>query len=302
MSQRLPPLNALRAFEAAARLGSFARAATELNVTATAISQQVRTLEQYLDIALFERRPAGLLLTDLGRSLLPELTSGFERLRIASELARAGQHAGPLTLTMLPALATGWLLPRWPDFQRRHPRIELVLRTDRHLVDFRRHAVDLAIRFAAAGTPGLRAVPLLHEDLFPVASPALVEGRAPPRTLADLATWPLLHDLDAEPNQPWMSWYAWFDRAGIALPSSTTVAMRFTDSSVMLDAASRGQGVMLGRSHFVAESLRRGALVRLTPDEWRAEWRYWLTAPAAHFNRPRVRAFVTWARQQATAG
>jgi LysR family glycine cleavage system transcriptional activator len=309
MPRRLPPLNALRAFEAAARLGSFTTAAGELHVTSAAVSQHVKGLERYLGVTLFERRPAGLLLTDLGRTLLPELTSGFDRLAAASERARQGELAGPLTVTTLPAFATGWLLPRWPDFERAHPRIELVLRTDAALLDFRRQQVDMAIRFGPTPPPGLRSVVLLHEDVFPVASPALVERLARkrgtrtqvPRDVAGLAGWPLLHDIDGGPAQPWLSWDAWFERAGSHAHGNNT-GMHFSDSSVLRDAAVQGLGVALGRAPHIGGQLARGELLRLTDAHWRAGWHYRLAAPAAHWQRPRVRAFAAWLRERAATG
>ncbi len=308
MPRRLPPLNALRAFESAARLGSFTAAARELLVTAAAVSQQVKGLEHYLGISLFERRPAGLLLTDLGRSLLPELTRGFDQLAGAADRARQGELAGPLTVTTLPAFATGWLLPRWPDFARSQPRIELVLRTDRALLDFRREQVDLAIRFGPAPSPGLRNLPLIGEDVFPVASPQLVDRisrsqgarGAPPREVAELAAWPLLHDVDGGPAQPWLSWDAWFERAGTS-PGRLVAGMRFTDSSVLRDAAVQGLGVALGRRPHIGGQLARGELLRLTDAHWRAGWHYRAAAPSAHWQRPRVRAFIAWLQAQARA-
>ena len=308
MPRRLPPLNALRAFEAAARLGSFATAAGELHVTSAAVSQQVKGLERYLGVTLFERRPAGLLLTDLGRTLLPELTHGFDRLAAASDRARQGELAGPLTITTLPAFATGWLLPRWPEFERAYPRIELVLRTDAALLDFRRQQVDLAIRFGPTPPPGLRSVALLHEDVFPVASPGLVERLARshgpraalPRDVAALAGWPLLHDVDGGPAQPWLSWAAWFERAACHAPASVA-GMHFSDSSVLRDAAVQGLGVALGRAPHIGGHLARGELLRLTDAHWRAGWHYRLAAPAAHWQRPRVRAFAAWLRERAGA-
>ena len=144
MARRLPPLNALRAFEASARLGSFVAAAAELHVSAAAVSQHVRRLERYLDVALFRRLARGLVLTEEGRAYWPELATGFALLGESTARLRAQQAGGVLTLTMLAAFASGWLLPRLHRFRERAPRIEVVLRTSRALVDFRREDVDLA--------------------------------------------------------------------------------------------------------------------------------------------------------------
>jgi LysR family glycine cleavage system transcriptional activator len=301
MRRRLPPLNALRAFEASARLGSFVAAAAELRVSAAAVSQQVRRLERYLDGPLFQRLARGLVLTEQGRDWLPELSAGFALLGDSTARLRAKHAGGVLTVTALSAFANGWLLPRLHRFRERAPRIDIVLRTGRTLVDFRREDVDLAIRFAPAPGRGLHGELLVSEVLFPVASPQLLGGRRAPDTLAALATYPLLHDIDAHPEQPWMSWRAWFARAGLnAAPAGR--GLQFTDSIVMLGAAVAGLGIALGRSHHVAPQLARGQLIRVTQESWLAEWSYFLVAPAAHFKRPAVRAFVDWALEEARGG
>jgi LysR family glycine cleavage system transcriptional activator len=299
MPRRLPPLNSLRAFEAAARLGSFTAASRELRVTSSAISQQVLVLERYLGARLFKRLPRGLVLTATGRTYLPELTSGFDGLAEATRRLRAGVVGGLLTVTTLPAFATGWLLPRLHRFRERYPRIELVLRTDRVVLDFRRDDIDLAIRFTGtSSTADLRAIPLLEEELFPVASPSLVSSARLPLRIADLADLPLLHDTDAGPSQPWLGWRGWFARDGLDV-SPTLRGMRFSDSIVMISAAIAGLGVAIGRSPHIEGHLARGQLVRLTSTSWKAEWAYHLVGPAATFARPNARAFVEWAQAEA---
>jgi LysR family glycine cleavage system transcriptional activator len=298
MVRRLPPLNALRAFEASARLGSFVAAAAELHVSAAAVSQLVRRLERYLDVALFQRLPRGLVLTDEGREYLPDLTAGFGLLGESTARLRSQRTGGVLTLTMLAAFANGWLLPRLDRFRERAPRIEVVLRTSRTLADFKREDVDVAIRFGPAPGRGLHGELLCGEELFPVASPKLFGTGRTPDTLAALAQYPLLHDIDAHPEQPWMSWPAWFERAGLD-SSPARRGMQFTDSIVLIGAAVAGLGVALGRGPHIAPLIARGQLVRVTQESWRAPWSYFLVAPPAHFRRPVVRAFVDWALAEA---
>jgi len=300
MRRRLPPLNALRAFEAAARLGSFAAAGQELRVTDSAVSQQVRTLERYLGTRLFKRLPRGLLLTELGGTYLPVLTAGFDRLSEATLRLRASGVAGLLTIATLPAFASGWLLPRLSRFSERHPRVDLLLKTARTLADFRREDIDVAIRFGTGTGTDLKIVPLLDEEVFPVASPTLVSHTRLPLEVADLCDLPLLHDVDANPRQDWMSWRAWFERAGVDARASLR-GLQFTDSIVLLSAAVAGLGVALGRSPQIEDLLARGQLVRLTRESWRAAWSYRLVAPQAHFARPNVRAFVDWVMDEARA-
>jgi LysR family transcriptional regulator, glycine cleavage system transcriptional activator len=298
MARQLPPLNALRAFEASARLGSFVAAAEELHVSAAAVSQHVRRLERYLDTELFQRLARGLVLTEEGRDYLPELSAGFALLGESTARLRTQRAGGVLTLTALAAFANGWLLPRLHRFRERAPRIELVLRTSRTLVDFRREDVDLAIRFAPGPGRGLHGEALCGEELFPVASPRLFGGGRTPDTLAALAHYPLLHDVDAHPDQPWMSWRGWFERAGLDTEPAAR-GMQFTDSIVLLGAAVAGLGIALGRAPHVEPLLARGQLVRVTQDSWRAPWSYFFVAPQAHFRRPVVRAFVDWALGEA---
>ena len=298
MARRLPPLNALRAFEAAARLGSFPAAAAELRVTDSAVSQQVRTLERYLGTRLFKRLPRGLLLTELGGTYLPVLTAGFDQLSEATLRLRTGGVSGVLTVAALPAFASGWLLPRLGRFRERYPRIDLLLKTSRALADFRREDVDLAIRFGAAGASGTRSIFLLGETVFPVASPTLFASSLAPMQVADLRNLPLLHDVDALPEQPWMSWPGWFERAGVESTGALR-GLKFTDSIVLLGAAVAGLGLALGRSPHIEGLLSRGQLVRVTQDSWRASWSYRLVAPPANFSRPNVRAFVDWILEEA---
>lgn len=296
--RRLPPLNALRAFEASARLGSFVAAAAELSVSSAAVSQQVRRLEQYLDAELFQRLPHGLVLTDQGRDYLPELSAGFDLLRESTSRLRSRSTGGALTITTLAAFANGWLLPRLHRFRERAPRVQLMLHTSRQLSDFRRDAIDLAIRFAPAPGRGLHGELLCREEVFPVASPRLFRGGSPPGTLAQLADYPLLHDVDAHPDQDWLNWRAWFERAGLA-PSAASRGLQFTDSIVLIGAAVAGLGVALGRGPQVAPLLAGGQLVRLTQESWIAPWSYYAVAPPAHFRRPAVKAFVEWLQEEA---
>ncbi|HKZ72827.1 MAG TPA: LysR substrate-binding domain-containing protein, partial [Steroidobacteraceae bacterium] len=190
--------------------------------------------------------------------------------------------------------------PRLARFRERFPRIDLVLKTSRYLADFRREDIDLAIRFGPAEQRELRAVRLMGELVYPVASPSLVSAARVPLPVEALADWPLLHDVDA-PGQRWMNWRAWLERAGVD-PSRATRGLQFTDSVVIIAAATAGLGIALGRSPHVDDLLARGQLVRLTREEWQADWAYHLVAPAPHFSRPNVRAFVDWASAEGAAG
>jgi len=192
-------------------------------------------------------------------------------------------YAYPLGTTLKNAKSVG----------KRYPRVDLLLKTGRALADFRREDVDVAIRFGAGASADTKSIPLLPEDVFPVASPSLVSASLIPMQVADLRTLPLLHDVDALPGQPWLSWQAWFERAGVESPTALR-GLQFTDSIVLVDAAVAGLGVALGRGPNIEGLLARGQLMRLTQDSWRAAWSYRLVAPPANFSRPNVRAFVDW--------
>ena len=300
MARRLPPLNALRAFEASARLGSFVTAAQELRVSPAAVSQQVRRLEEYLDTTLFQRLARGLVLTEQGRDYLPELSAGFDLLGESTARVRAKRADGVLALTTLASFANGWLMPRLHRFRERAPRIDVVMRTSRHLMDFRRDAIDLAIRFAPGPGRGLHGELLCNEELFPVASPQLFRGGRIPHTLASLTEYPLLHDTDGGPDQPWLGWRGWFERAGLST-ADVGRGTHFSDSVVLLAAAVAGLGIAIGRAPHVGPLLARGQLVRVTQESWMSPWSYFLVAPPAHFKRPVVRTFADWALEEARA-
>ena len=249
-------------------------------------------------MTLFQRLARGLVLTEQGRDYLPELSAGFDLLGESTARVRAKRADGVLTLTTLAAFANGWLLPRVHRFRERAPRIDLVLRTSRQLMDFRRDAIDLAIRLSPAPARGLHGEALCQEELFPVASPALFGGRRMPDTLAALAEYPLLHDTDANPEQAWLGWRGWFERAGLATTAAAR-GLQFSDSIVLIGAAVAGLGIAIGRGPHVAPMLARGQLIRVTQESWLAPWKYFLTAPPAHFRRPVVRTFVDWALEEA---
>lgn len=293
MPRRLPPLNALRAFEAAARLGGFAAAAGELGVSPAAVSGQVKALEERLGVTLFRRLAQGLVLTTAGQACLPALSEGFDRLAEAAERARGGQPSGLVTVSALPGFAAGWLVPRLSDFRALHPEIDILLRTERRTVDFAREEVDLALRFGTGSHRGLVVHHLLDEDVFPVASPALAHGPVPLKRPEDLLNHVLLHDVDAHPRQPWMHWPTWFPGFGLK-PAAAARGLHFTDAIVMTAAAIAGQGVALGRAPQIGGHLAAGRLIRLFDRVERAAWSYYVIGPPARLARPAVRAVVDW--------
>lgn len=292
MPRNLPSLNALTALEATARHGSIARAAAELHVTPATVSQHVRGLEAQLGVALLVRGARGITPTAAALGLLPTLTEALDRIDDAARRLREGSARGRIVVSALPSFAAGWLVPRLATLERVLPGVELVLRADRRLVDFDREEVDVAVRYQRAPPAPFAARRLFGELVFPVCSPALAYGPAKLESLADVLRHPLLHDLDADPHQPWLSWRKWLERAGVGLGDRRD--LHFDDSLVILAAAVAGRGVALGREPLVAEQLARGLLCRPLPDVWEAQWSYFAVAPKRAFRRPLVRAFVDW--------
>lgn len=252
MPRRLPPLSALRAFEAAARHASFKLAAEELSLTPTAISHQVRGLESQLGLKLFERGVRSVSLTPHGELLFPVLREGFDRFADAVERLRARQRP-VVTVSATPAFAARWLLPHLPGFQAGHPDVDLRLHASNTVVDLEAGAADLAVRYGHGSYPGLDARPLAADAFAPVASPRL-KLRDP----RDLARHTLIHFEWQRPDPAHPSWKLWARAARIKLDTST--GLRFTDESHAIASAIAGQGVALLSLVLVRQELAQGLL------------------------------------------
>lgn len=300
MVRRLPPLNALRAFEAAARLGSFTAAAEELAVTPAAVSHQVKGLEDYLGLPLFERLARGIRLTDAGRAYLPQLTFGFNHLARASAALSAGEARGVLTVSVLPSLLRRWLLPRLGDFRRRHPGVSLRFGMTSVYARFSEGEADIGLRYGSGEYPGLQTVRLLDEVVFPVASPSLATGPQALRQWPDMRRANLIHQFVTSVPDPWIQWRPWL--LAHDLPEvDTESGLAFDDASAAMQAAQDGLGVALGRGVLVADDVRSGRLVPLFDELRRADFAYWIVGPRASFDLPKVAVFVDWLREMAEA-
>jgi LysR family glycine cleavage system transcriptional activator len=286
MSQRLPPLNALRVFEVAARHLSFTRAAGELHVTQAAVSQQVKGLEAELGCALFRRAGRVLLLTDDGQELALAVREGLGRLAAGVERVRRRESAGPLTVTMMPSFAAKWLVPRLGQFLALHPEIELKVHTSNAVVDLRRGEADVAIRHGNGNYPGLAVSLLATEEVFPVCSPRLLEGPRALRTPADLRRHVLLRDQGVD-------WAPWLVAAGVEGADAARGPV-FLDSHLALQAAIDGQGVALGRTLIVADDLAAGRLVRPFAVAAPFPHAYWFVCTPELARTPKVQAFRAW--------
>jgi LysR family glycine cleavage system transcriptional activator len=300
MNGHLPPLSALRAFEATARLRSFGKAAAELNVTPAAISHQIHALEEDLGIRLFHRLNRAIELTASARVLLPGLSDAFAGIHASVRRLRAHNDTGTLTVTASPSIAAKWLVLRLHRFQERHPEIDVRISTSDDVVDLTRGDFDLAIRYGTGRYPGLAVELLMQNEVFPACSPQLLENGPPLRTPEDLRHHALIHDqaVDRDPLAP--TWAMWLKAAGVAgVPASA--GLTFSVGYMALDAAIAGHGVVLAYSTIAAADLAAGRLVRLfslaLPDLFAY---YVVTAPGA-LERPKVRAFRDWLRQEADA-
>jgi len=298
MNGHMPPLSALRAFEAAARLMSFSKAADELNVTPAAISHQIHALEQDLGVGLFRRLNRSVELTASARVLLPGLSDAFAGIQAAVRRLRAHNDTGTLTVTASPSFAAKWLVLRLHRFQERSPEVDVRISASDEIVDLTRGDFDVGIRYGTGRYPGLEVELLLKNEVFPACSPQLLASGPPLRTPDDLPRHTLIHD-QAEARDPLVpTWPMWLKAAGVKnVPA--TAGITFNSMSLALDAAVAGQGIVLAYSNIAAADLAAGRLVRLfslaLPDQFAY---YTVTAPGA-LERPKVRAFRNWLRQEA---
>jgi LysR family glycine cleavage system transcriptional activator len=298
MNSHLPPLSALRAFEAAARHMSFSKAATELHVTPAAISHQIHALEEDLGVMLFHRLNRAIELTASARVLLPGLTEAFAGIQASVGRLRAHNDTGTLTVTASPSFAAKWLVLRLHRFQEKCPEVDARISATDALVDVAKGDYDIAIRYGAGRYPGLDVELLMKNEVFPACSPQLLAKGPPLRTPADLPAHALIHDqaIERDPLAP--TWSMWLKAAGVEnIPSIT--GLSFNNMHLALDATIAGHGVVLAQNTIAAADLAAGRLVRLftlaLPDHFAY---YIVTAPGA-LERPKVRAFRDWLRCEA---
>lgn len=293
---RLPPLNALKAFEAAARRGGFVTAAEELHVTPAAVSHQVKSLESYLETELFFRQPRGLELTPAGRELLPHLTRGFDHFAKAVASLSGGELRGALRVSAAPSFATLWLVPRLRGFLRAFPEVQIRVLAASRPPDLDAGEVDIRIPYGMGDYPGFKVTPLLQESIFPVCAPSLL-NQTPLRRFADLKQHVLLHDIDIGEGEPTMTWKRWLRDAGLAdvTPAGN---VEFGDSILLTEAAVQGQGVALGRMSLVRGHLASGRLVRPLKVARPGDYAYYAVTTHAGAERPRVQAFLGWLADQ----
>ncbi len=289
--RRLPPLKALRTFEAAARHLSFTRAAEELHVTQAAVSHQIKALEEHLGVKLFRRLNRSLVLTEPAQHYLPSVRRAFDVLLEATDRLLASRERATLTVSVLPSFAARWLVPRLGRLLREHDDIDIRVAPSDALVDFERDGVDVGIRYGLGRYPGLRADRLLTENIFPVCSPSLLRGPQPLREPTDLRRHVLLHTDDAD-------WRTWLLAAAVEDVDPTRGPF-FTDSSMLLQAAAAGHGVALARGVLAQDELAAGRLVRPFTLSLPTEYAYYVVSPASRADEPAIVTFREWLLEEA---
>ena len=295
----LPALDLLVGFEAAARHLSFTKAGEELFLTQSAVSRQIKELEEQLGVGLFQRRHRALALTDAGKSFYASAAQVLTTMRAATDRLRAQAGKKGLSVTTTHSFAALWLIPRLAGFTRSHPGIDVRIMADTRVQDLDRDGLDLAIRHGPASLAGSNAVRLMGERVFPVCSPKLMKDKSRPlREPQDLRYHCLLQYDDPEGRHPWLHWKTWLEVERIAdlRPAGT---LSFSGYEQIIPAAVAGNGVGLGRSPLVKDLLASGELVapfKSSADPARA---YYAVVSKSAEGRPEVAEFVAWLKQEA---
>ncbi len=291
--KRLPPLKSLQAFEAAGRHLSFSAAADELNVTPGAISQQIRQLEEFLEVRLFKRLNRQIVLTDAGQLFMPPIASGFEQFGHAVELLRRQQNDGPLTITSAPSFVSKWLIPRLGGFKQICPQVDVRIDTSDRLVDFEREDIDVGIRFGDGVYPELETIYLFSFDLIPVCSPKLLEQGEGLRRISDLKNHTLLHISYSQIDPGFPDWSMWLKAVG-ADDVDASRGIFFDQTDLLYQAALDGQGVALLANVMAEPEIEAGRLVQPFAQRLPVKMHYNLVTTPQKARVPKVAAFREW--------
>lgn len=287
MARKLPPLNSLKNFEAVGRLLSFTRAAKELNVTQAAVSHQVKVIEEYLGVALFERYPRQLALTGQGKALLPEVIEAFDKMSSAIGTVQKEPSNNMVSVRLAPSFAAKWLSPRLKYFWLQYPEIDLCLYHAHPSVDFDREDIDIAVTYGKGNWPGVIADLLLSLDFFPVCTPAFMSNDKPLSDINNFKYYTLLHDAN------YACWADWIKLAGISEVNASKGTI-IDDTNVLIQAAVDGQGIAMGSTTFVQDLLDAGKLIKPFDITLVNEFAYYIVYPQAHLKNPSVKAFKNW--------
>jgi LysR family transcriptional regulator, glycine cleavage system transcriptional activator len=287
---RTPSLDALRIFVVAARHLSFTAAASELNLTQSAVSHRIRGLEEELELPLFKRLTRRLELTPQGRTLSRKIDHAIGEIdRSIVELARP-DDAGPLKVTMLPSVASHWLIPRLPRIRSRHPNLDVQVIADPRLLDLRAEGIDLAVRFCRAPHPGYAVTRLMGDRVFPVCAPDLLKQCGPVASIDALLALPLLHDSATNGDGSDSDWRTWLDHLG-RRDADCHAGQHFSEAGMLIDAAVLGLGVALARASLVTDQLASGALVCPLRLAAPTAFTYYLLGLPEAVERPKIAVF-----------
>ena len=292
----LPPIAAMRALESASRHLNFTRTADELNVTQSAISHQIRHLEDVWGFKLFLREKGRLELTAQGEAISRVIRDFLTRIESVLIALEEADRRGPLRVSLLQSFAVNWMVPRLPDFSEKNPDIDVWISTRDDIVDFSDGEVDAAIRLGGGNYPGSFSELLLQEKVFPVCAPLLLEEYGMPKEVDDLKKFPLLLRFNESRTATWQEW---FEFSGVENPPLSE-GIRFPDTNMALQAALDMQGVALARSAHVGEDLKRGRLVRLLDIDYPSPSAYYFICPNGKEKTPKIMAFREWIKGQAT--
>lgn len=294
MPKHLPPMSALRGFETAGRLASFSKAAEELSMSQSAISHQIKSLEDFLGQPLFKRVNRSAVLTDAGHDLLGTVRACLNLLEDGIRQLDQYKKPGQVIVSVTHAFASRWLLPRLSSFRRQHPDLDVWLHTADQMLDFERGEVHASVWLGDGKWPGLEVTKLFDEELVPLCAPALLQGRSPITAPADLLEFTLLHDERRE------DWRTWFAKAGFKA-TPPVAGPNFSDSGLLLQAAVDHQGIALGSVLLAAEDLAAGRLIVACDRPLKSKLSYYLVCSGTNLARPTIRTFHDWLIGEADA-
>ena len=286
-------LNALRAFEAAARLSSFSRAADELNITHSTVSHHICGLEKNLGVKLFERRNRKVVLTSAGDVLFPALKKSFDAMGLALEATKSYSTRHPIKISMTPSFANMWLLPRLREFQDANPEIEIQISTSLDISNFAREGFDIGIRAGLGNWPNVNADFLMPIHMSPLCSPSLLKGKSKLKQPKDLLKHKLLHaDVNPETGieSEWSEWFTEVKHSDV----NCSAGLSFRDPGLALKAAVNGLGIAMGYLELASEDIRTGRLIRPFEAATKHPWSYYLVKPETAAPHPQILKFCEW--------
>ncbi|MCC3861199.1 transcriptional regulator GcvA [Pseudemcibacter aquimaris] len=299
MKRALLPLNALRAFDAAARHLSFKKAAEEISVTPAAISQQIRTLEDYLGVQLFVRDKQVLRLTKPAERALPSLEEAFKNFEITVGIMQESEKDNDLRLTLSPSFASKWLIPRLGRFQEEYPEIAVRVSASMEIINFRNSDFDLAVRYGRGNYPDLYVEELMKEEVYAVCSPDLVTGDDSIKTYEDLKDVTLIHDDSSLEDESCPKWDMWLKAVGVTLPENSK-RLHFNTTQLALEAAVAGRGVAIAKGTIAKDDVDKGKLVKLFCRAQPVDFAYYIVCPEAKKDIPKIKHFISWLRKEAS--